>query len=161
MAGRGRTVVGLVVAAAGCLVLAGTVPAQETTSAAESHSRCSDAALVGEYAVKGDGFVSSGPPPAPLAPFAVVSLMTFDGQGGLSNRVSASFNGLIRQNTVSGRYTVDADCTGTISVTLPEPPFRLNFSLVMAGARSRTGDEFYFIQTDPGTVVTHIAKRLR
>src|SRR5688500_7183898 len=115
-----RTVTGLIVTAVSCLALAGTAPAQENTPQAESRPRCSEATLAGKYAVRGDGFLSSGPPPAPLVPFAVVSVMTMDGHGGLSNQVSASFNGQIRQNTVFGRYTVDDDCTGTITVTLAE-----------------------------------------
>lgn len=41
-------------------------------------------------ALKGDGFVPGGPPPAPLVPFAVVSLMTLDGSGSLLNDVTVS-----------------------------------------------------------------------
>jgi hypothetical protein len=77
------------------------------------------------------------------------------------NSPSASFNGQIRQNTVVGSYTIDANCTGTITVALTEPPFQLTFSLVIVDVQSRIGKEFYFIETDPGTVVTHTAKRLR
>ncbi len=153
--------VGMALAATVCLMLARTAPAQGTASHPASHVNCSEATLAGNYAVRGDGFVSGGPPPAPLLPFAVVSLMTLDGRGGVSNQVTASFNGQIRQNTVAGSYTVDADCTGTISVSLPGPPFQLNFSLVVSDVRGRIGEEFYFVETDPGTAVTHTAKRTR
>ena len=88
--------------------------------------------------------------------------MKLDGAGSLSNKVSASFNGRIQQNTVVGNYTVNADGTGTITVTLPGPPFELHFDLVVADAREPgAGDEFYFISTDAGTAITHSARRIR
>ena len=122
--------------------------------------KCNETMLRGAYAVKGEGHLQG--PTGVLAPWAIVSLMKLDGTGSLSNKVSASFNGRIQQNTVDGNYTVNADCTGTITVTLPGPPFQLHFDLVVADARgSGAGDEFYFISTDAGTAITHIAKRIR
>jgi hypothetical protein len=164
MARRTRSVVaGLVVAVVGCLTLMAVAQAQHAMPSTDAHERvtCSEAIVRGSYAVRGDGYLQ-GPTPGALLPWAIVSLMKLDGTGGLSNKVSASFNGRIQQNTVLGNYTVNADCTGTITVTLPGPPFQLNFDLVVADARgSGAGDEFYFISTDVGTALTHTAKRIR
>src|SRR5688572_25925091 len=63
--------------------LSRAVKAQEATG-----FRCTDATLSGRYALRGDGFVPGGPPPTPMVPFAVVSLMTLDGSGSLSNDVT-------------------------------------------------------------------------
>jgi hypothetical protein len=164
MARRTRTVVsGLFIAVAGCLTLMTVVQAQPGTlpTAVHGRVRCNEAILSGAYAVRGDGYLQA-PLSDELLPFAVVSLMKLDGAGSLSNRVSASFNGRIQQNTVVGNYSVNGDCSGTIRVTLPGPPFQLNFDLVVADARGfDAGEEFYFISTDAGTAITHTAKRIR
>jgi hypothetical protein len=118
--------------------------------------RCTDATLSGRYALRGDGFVPGGPPPAPMVPFAVVSLMTLDGSGSLSNDVTVSTNGVISRNVDPGTYTVNEDCTGTMTINISEPPFQLNFDLVVADG----GKEFDLIATTP-SVVTIGAKRLR
>ncbi len=139
-----------------------TAQAQEETksSADESSSsrrfRCSHATLTGRYAIRGDGFVPSGPPPAPLVPFAVVSLMTLDGFGNLTNASTASNNGVIESGIRTGTYTVNEDCTGKLTVVLPFPPFQLNFDLVVADR----GKEFYLIGTTP-SVVTVTGKQVQ
>ena len=116
---------------------------------------CSNATLTGRYATRGAGFVPSGPPPAPMVPFATVSLMTFDGRGSLSNAVTVSNNGMIMSNIDSGTYTLNADCRGTMTIMIPAPPFQLNFNLVVADR----GKEFYLISTTP-SVVTVGGKRV-
>jgi len=120
------------------------------------HFSCSNATLTGRYATRGDGFVPGGPPPAPFVPFATVSMMTFDGYGHLSNDVTTSTNGAINSSVNPGTYTVDADCTGSMTITIPAPPFQLTFNLVIADS----GEEFNLIATTP-SVVTVGGKRLQ
>jgi uncharacterized protein YdeI (BOF family) len=117
--------------------------------------KCSNSTLAGRYALKGDGFVPGGPPPVPLVPFAVVSLMTLDSSGSLVNDVTVSRNGVITRNVDPGTYTVNEDCTGNMTINIVEPPFQLNFDLVVADK----GNEFYAIATTP-SVVTFGAKRI-
>ncbi|MGI9167480.1 MAG: hypothetical protein ACR2G5_14065 [Pyrinomonadaceae bacterium] len=139
--------------------LSRTVQAQEETQSDAGDSRrfrCSNDTLAGRYAIRGDGFVPDGPPPAPMVPFATVSIMTLDGSGSLSNAVTVSRNGVISSNIDSGTYTVNADCTGKMTINIPAPPFQLTFDLAIADK----GKEFYFISTTP-SVVTHSAKRLQ
>jgi len=143
-----------------------TAQAQEETESIfpqpQRHFRCSNETLAGRYAVIGDGFVTAGAPPAPLVPFATVSLMTLDGWGNLSNKVTRSINGQISRGVDSGTYTVNADCTGTITIATPNPPFQLTFDLVVADLQgARQGKEFYIIATTPGGVVTSTAKRIQ
>lgn len=139
-----------------------TAQAQEETQSAARQSpssrrfHCSNATLRGRYATKGEGFVPSGPPPAPMVPFAVVSLMTLDGFGNLSNASTASTNGVIESGIRTGTYTVNDDCTGKLTVIIPFPPFQLTHDLVVADK----GNEFYLIATTP-SVVTIAGKRLQ
>ena len=117
---------------------------------------CSNETLAGRYAVKGDGFVRFGPPTAPMVPFATVSLMTLDGEGGLSNQVTRSINGTISSGVDPGIYNVNSDCTGTMTIG------SLTFDLVVADLKgAAAGREFYFIATTPGGVVTASAKRIQ
>ncbi len=121
---------------------------------------CSNATLKGRFAVLGDGFAA--PPPNPLLPFATVSLMTMDGTGNLTNKVTRSNNGQISRGFDSGTYNVNSDCTGTITVVMPNPPFQLTFDLVVADLQGAAqGKEFYFIATTPGGAVTASAKRIQ
>ena len=136
--------------------------AQEATISrgAPPQFNCSKATLEGKYAVRGDGFVPGGPPPAPMVPFATVSIMTMDGMGNLSNDVTVSRNGQIFRNVDPGTYDLNADCTGNMTIAIAEPPFQLNFDLVVADLVGVNGREFYFIATTP-SVVTHTAKLIR
>jgi len=142
-----------------------TAQAQEETESellpqSHKHFRCRNATLEGRYAVIGNGFAA--PPPNPLLPFATVSLITLDGAGNLTNKVTRSNNGVISRGVDNGTYTVNADCTGTITITTPNPPFQLTFDLVVADLQgARQGKEFYFIATTPGGAVTSTAKRIQ
>ena len=117
---------------------------------------CDATTLRGQFAFRGHGVVPSGPPPAPFVPFGVVGMLTLDGEGNLTNQSTASNNGVILSGLRLGSYTVNEDCTGTLQVLLPFPPFELNHNLVI----SEKGGSFYMIGTDP-SVVTFEAKRLR
>ena len=117
--------------------------------------KCSNTTIAGRYAIRGDGFVPGGPPPAPLVPFAVVSLMTLESSGTLSNDVTVSRNTVISRNVDPGTFTINEDCTGEMTINIVEPPFQLRFDLVVADK----GNEFYAIATTP-SVVTFGAKRV-
>ena len=132
------------------------IKSETEESSLSRHFRCSNATLAGRYATRGDGFIPGGPPPTPFVPFATVSMMTFDGYGHLSNDVTTSTNGAINSSVNPGTYTVDADCTGSVTITIPTPPFQLTFNLVIADS----GEEFNLIATTP-SVVTVGGKRLK
>jgi hypothetical protein len=132
---------------------------QAEQSPEDASNRCGIETLMGNYAVIGDGFAA--PPPSTPLPFATLSLMTFDGSGNLTNKVTRSNNGNISRGVDSGTYTVNADCTGTMTITTPNPPFQLTFDLVIADMQWRQGKEFYFIATTPGGAITASAKRIQ
>lgn len=123
---------------------------------------CTNASLYGQYAVIGHGTAPAGPPPTPAGPFATVSLMTIDGLGALTNKVTRSIAGNISRGTDTGSYTINSDCTGTMTLVTPTAPFPLTFDVVISDIRGiEWADEFYFIATSPGGTIAASAKRLR
>ena len=158
----------LTVTAFGLLILAGLVAegvlfggklhpvhAQVLDNGGARGFRCSNRTLKGRYGIKGDGLVPSGPPPAPLVPFAMVGIETLDGEGNLTDAATTSLNGVTASNVNQGTYTINEDCTGTFNVNIPVPPFQVNHHLVVVDK----GNEFYLIASR-GAVLTFSAKRL-
>src|SRR5690349_17902515 len=77
---------------------------------AQAMQPCSNLTVRGAY-----GSVLTGTVPG-VGPFATVALVKFDGIGGWSYTESGNFNGFpIPKHTVTGRYTVAANCTGSSS----------------------------------------------
>jgi hypothetical protein len=114
---------------------------------------CSNATLLGTFAYRITGFITA--PPAEAGPFASVGTQTFDGNGGTTATAWVSQNGNIVPVTIKGTYTVNPDCTG--SFTLQISPLGLTTHTFFAIDNSAA--EFQAIQTDPGVIVTGIAKR--
>ena len=104
---------------------------------AEDGPTCTLETLNGVYVFTATGYniTSSGP-----IPKAIVEVIDFIGVGTLSvPAATVSINGVIsRTIDGSGTYTVDEDCTGTITFTLGP-----NFDIFIAP----NGKELYMIQT--------------
>jgi hypothetical protein len=85
---------------------------------------------------------------------AAVGLVTADGAGHLTATDTVSANGLIIHRSITGSYTVNANCTGTAL-------FSDNFgqSTHLDFVIAARGSEFQFIQTDANTVTTGVARR--
>jgi hypothetical protein len=114
---------------------------------------CSDATLKGTFADKDTGFITA---PAVIAgPFAGVSLETFDGNGGMTTTGFASLNGNIVPGTSTGTYTVNPDCTGTYTVQNSLGLTVHAFFVIDDG-----GNEMQDFITDPGTVITCVARKI-
>jgi hypothetical protein len=118
---------------------------------------CSNATLRGTYAYTSTGFIAA--PPELAGPAAEVGTQTFDGKGATNATATLSQNGNISPVTITGTYTVNADCTGTMTlqVSIPGVPvFPLHVSFVL----DESGDGFQAMETDPGLVITRIGRRL-
>jgi hypothetical protein len=129
-------------------VALGVVPAANA-----SNKGCSLASLKGTFADKDTGFILSAP--AVASPFAGVSLETFDGNGTLTGSGIGSLNGEIVPVTYVGTYTVNPDCTGTYTVEVSPLGLTTHAFFVIADG----GNELQIVITDPGTVITCIARR--
>jgi hypothetical protein len=115
---------------------------------------CSNASLRGSFSQAGSGVITS--PPDQAGPFANVGTLYFDGNGNVTGALTISQNGMSAQATEKGTYTVNSDCTGTYTVELD--PF--GFSSGAFFAIDSNGNEVQIIVTDPGSVITCVAKKL-
>jgi hypothetical protein len=105
--------------------------------------KCSEATLEGTYLFAADGVEIKG---NEKLPFANAGYDVFDGNGKVKAVFSQNINGEITRNEpLSGTYSVEADCTGTVTYA--------------DGARydqfiAPDGSELTFVQTHPKRLVT-------
>ena len=79
---------------------------------ADDHN-CSLARSAGKWSFTDQGTVVG------IGPRTAMGVFTFDGGGNLQNGIAtSSLNGAIASETFSGTYTVNPDCTGTISIDI-------------------------------------------
>ncbi len=127
----------------------GTVPKVQAgggPSERSRHHECSVDTLQGAYLFTSTEASPSGRPD-PDRPFAAAGLRTFDGEGNISIVASSSRNGVISRGVVSpGTYTLDADCTGTMTTMLPTRD--VHWDIFVA----RDGSEGVAVRTDEGNI---------
>jgi hypothetical protein len=116
--------------------------APQALKAAASDGECPllNATLRGTYMVTGTGtIVGTGPASA-------VGTITYNGKGNSSNTFTVSVNGAIsRAVTVTGPYTVNRDCTGSLSQS-----DGTTYDFVV----NPDGNTVFWIETDAGTVIS-------
>ena len=120
--------------------------AQSTSGTALADSRalgCGEYTLRGSYVFTAHGWNIVG---GVAQPKAIVEGINFNGDGTLvSPYATVSINGTILHSSGSlGTYTVNADCTGTLSFT-GGPSFDISVDV--------GGRQLWMIQTGPGTPV--------
>jgi hypothetical protein len=96
------------------IMFAATVVASVAAPAwADDHHRCSLGSAAGNWAFTDSGAVIG------VGPRTAVGILTFDRAGNVLNGVgTSSLNGNVADETFSGTYTVNPNCTGTISVEI-------------------------------------------
>jgi len=75
---------------------------------------CATWTLLGTFSRLDTGTVLASPGGA--GPVAYVGTFTFDGNGNVTGATTYSISGIIGTGTQTGTYTVNSDCTGTITV---------------------------------------------
>jgi hypothetical protein len=114
---------------------------------------CSAKTIRGVYLFHATGFnIVNGA----ALPKAIIEKLVFDGEGNVSTpAVSLSVNGTIVQppQGAPGTYTVDADCTGTLTF-LDAAGNRFDLQI------KPNGNEFNMLQTNPNTVLQGTAERV-
>ena len=122
-------------------------------------TECTPATLTGLYVFTATGYnivpsgFSTGPSTVPQ-PKAIVEVIDFSGDGTLTTpAVSRSANGVIFPNTVgsNGEYTVNEDCTGTVTFVTD-----VHLDIFIAP----NGKEFHLIQTDANSVLAAVARKV-
>lgn len=132
------------------------VQAQELEHNQHSFTRsrpCSRRTARGRYSVTIQGSLVT-PSPAPLAALGAFEV---DYMGNITGSDTASFGGQIIPRTYTGTLTVDADCTASARLTVQTGTPGLVVNL--KGMIVEEGREIHFIETDPGTIITGVAKR--
>ena len=117
-------------------------------AAEDDAATCSEATLHGTYLFAYQGFTVSG---NDQGPFAVAGSEVFDGLGNVRSVTTFSANGKISSfERITGRYTVNADCTG--STIYSDGTHYDDFI-------APDGSIHVFVQTDPGTVAAGFEPR--
>jgi len=118
---------------------------------------CSLASLNGPYATEGQGTIVGALPgfPPPPFPFGEVILDHFNGAGIFFGTASVNAGGVALVVPVTGTYTVNSDCTGTITVNT-SLGLTLHNSIVVIGG----GQRFIATETDPFAVIQRTGVKL-
>jgi len=114
---------------------------------------CDVRTLLGSYGIATTGFIVSA---GPVGPVGDVGVISFDGSGTVSQTTTVSLNGLIiPSRTSTGTYTVNSDCTGSITLTLPPPAGVSQSNFVIVDKRR----ELRLINTGTGRVLVGNARK--
>ena len=125
------------------------------SSTVTAQAGCTDLTIKGSYA-----FTVHGQILTPNGPLLVdgIARTTFDGNGNLTQVDAVAINGHIplvwRPGT--GTYTVNSDCTGTMTLINTGQP-----TLHLAILVSQSGNHIHTVVTDPGFATTSDAERVR
>jgi hypothetical protein len=103
--------------------------------------QCSNASLKGAY-----GFLDAHVLLPAGTPFTAIGRWKFDGKGNFTNTLTVNDNGTVTHQRDSGSYTVNDDCTGTISIMGGQG----NVEIVIVNG----GNEFYELVTNPSSIVS-------
>jgi hypothetical protein len=80
---------------------------------AQADGSCTMASAAGSWGFTDNGTVLG------IGPRTAVGIFTLDRHGNLTNGVAtSSLNGMVAAETFSGTYTINPDCTGTVSVKI-------------------------------------------
>jgi hypothetical protein len=129
---------------------AGFIPqAQAQPLADDSEVLCphGNATVRGMYMSKGGGTVVG------VGPVAFIGTVFFDGEGGLTNPFTVSQVGAIHRVVGKATYTVNSDCTATFTTIDDTQHFDMRVS--------PDGSKLDYIETDPGTVISGSASRVK
>jgi hypothetical protein len=132
----------VVVGAAALLTTVGAGYAKDEN--ASSRAKCSEATLKGTYLFAQNGVAIKGDE---QLPFSYAGYEVFDGNGKVKQVLTLNINGkkVIHNETLSGTYSVKADCTGT--ATYSDGTREDQFI-------APDGSQLTFVQTKPSEIVT-------
>jgi hypothetical protein len=119
---------------------------------ADDRAACDQRTVIGTYGFQGQGTLGLGTSQPILA--AETGMATADGVGNLVGNVTFSLGGQILSTPFTGTYQVNADCTISEAITFGTQTRH------QQGVIVSRGQQIDFIDTDPGTVLTRVAKRV-
>ena len=109
-------------------------------------AQCSTETLKGQRVFTGRGFIEPGDPGVQRAHSGV---LVFDGAGNVSGKQSSSRAGKIGHEKLQGTYTLDADCSGTMTFgSVARPGAQIHWDVYVAEG----GKSGHMIRTDDGSM---------
>jgi hypothetical protein len=134
------------VLAAGLLGLAYETSGEALAAESSTNPQCMLRTLKGNYAYASDGYTLKG---TEMVPFSQAGHDFFKGDGTVTGAVTVNIQGELLRLTYSGTYTLEPDCSGTMTTTdnLGVPA---HFDIFV----TKNGSELSFIQTDAGNVTS-------
>jgi hypothetical protein len=119
-------------------------------------SVCNNSTIRGDYAytIHGQVFIPNGP----TLLIDGLARTTFDGQGNLTELDAVAANGNVAPGWVVnvGTYSVNPDCTGTITVTNGNAPL-IHLQIII----SQSGNTIHEMVIDPGFATTSDGERIK
>jgi hypothetical protein len=94
-------------------------------------------------------------PPPYAGPFAEVGWQTFDGKGKTDGAATLSANGNIMKVTIEGTYSVNRDCTGSMTFYVPALATTVHANFVI----DNDGTEIRAIVTDANVIEIRVYKK--
>jgi hypothetical protein len=121
---------------------------------ARAQTGCSKNTLNGRFAFTATGFLVA---PSPIAgSFAAIGVQSFDGKGNTEGASTVSVNGAAERVTLKGLYSVNPDCTGSMTLTFLPSGLVQHFDLIV----SPNGTEIRGVRTDAGVVGTGVYRKM-
>jgi len=117
-------------------------------------AHCSMANVAGSYGYTTSGFVAT--PSGTFVPAAAAGRIVFDAHGNVSGTQTRVVAGSPLDETYSGTYSVNEDCTGSFTV-LVQPDTRTSTVNLVWTDNSRGASAVF---TNPGFVLTATARRI-
>jgi hypothetical protein len=117
---------------------------------------CSIGTLHGSFGYTATGTLLPSAVPVPLAgPFGEIGRQTFDGNGHTTATATINANGNITNVTIEGTYTVNPDCTGSMTRNVSPLGVTAHDDLVI----DDEGVELRTSATDPGEIETYVYRK--
>jgi hypothetical protein len=108
--------------------------------------RCSVSALKGQYVFTGRGFMEAADPGVHRVQYGIY---VFDGAGKFTGKQSSNRGGKIGREKLQGTYTLDSDCTGTLTAgAILNPGGQTHWDLYVTEDRKRG----HIIRMDEGSI---------
>jgi hypothetical protein len=120
---------------------------------AAAQQPCSTATLQGQFVFTGRGFIEAVDPGVQRVHYGT---FVFDGAGNFAGKQSSSRGGKIGREKLQGTYTLDADCTGTMTFgSILNPGSQTHWDLYVTADHQRG----HIIRMDEGSMAVRSFER--